>query len=62
MNLLLTYILISSRVTHLEELAFWLYLLHQNPDKEAWFSSWEYRLWYIGTSPPFFASTTTMSC
>ncbi|OBZ69680.1 hypothetical protein A0H81_10190 [Grifola frondosa] len=27
------------------ELAFWLYLLHQNPHKEAWFSSWEYRLW-----------------
>ena len=46
-NLLLTF-LILSRVTHLEELAFWLYLLHQNPDKEAWFSSWEYRLWYIG--------------
>ncbi|KAI0774897.1 hypothetical protein BD413DRAFT_472444 [Trametes elegans] len=36
-------------VTHLEELAFWLYLLHQNPNKEAWFSSWEYRLWYIGS-------------
>ncbi|KAI0365057.1 hypothetical protein BV20DRAFT_954964 [Pilatotrama ljubarskyi] len=30
------------------ELAFWLYLLHQNPNKEAWFSSWEYRLWYMG--------------
>ncbi|EJF60713.1 hypothetical protein DICSQDRAFT_155625 [Dichomitus squalens LYAD-421 SS1] len=36
-------------VTHLEELAFWLYLLHQNPNKEAWFSSWEYRFWYIGS-------------
>ncbi|KAI0669539.1 hypothetical protein C8Q78DRAFT_992653 [Trametes maxima] len=36
-------------VTHLEELAFWLYLLHQNPNKEAWFSSWEYRLWYMGS-------------
>ncbi|RPD69006.1 hypothetical protein L226DRAFT_563597 [Lentinus tigrinus ALCF2SS1-7] len=36
-------------VTHLEELAFWLYLLHQNPEKEAWFSSWEYRLWYMGS-------------
>ncbi|TFK90261.1 hypothetical protein K466DRAFT_485113 [Polyporus arcularius HHB13444] len=36
-------------VTHLEELAFWLYLLHQNPEKEAWFSSWEYRLWYLGS-------------
>ncbi|KAI8971026.1 hypothetical protein BD414DRAFT_229465 [Trametes punicea] len=37
------------QVTHLEELAFWLYLLHQNPNKEAWFSSWEYRLWYMGS-------------
>ncbi|KAH8103442.1 hypothetical protein BXZ70DRAFT_730080 [Cristinia sonorae] len=36
-------------VTHLEELAFWLYLLHQNPQKEEWFSSWEYRLWYLGS-------------
>ncbi|KAI1786324.1 hypothetical protein LXA43DRAFT_59240 [Ganoderma leucocontextum] len=36
-------------VTHLEELAFWLYLLHQNQEKEAWFSSWEYRLWYMGS-------------
>ncbi|CCM01022.1 uncharacterized protein FIBRA_03070 [Fibroporia radiculosa] len=36
-------------VTHLEELAFWLYLLHQNPDKGEWFDSWEYRLWYCGS-------------
>lgn len=36
-------------VTHLEELAFWLYLLHQKPEKESWFSSWEYRLWYLGS-------------
>ncbi|KAJ3539814.1 hypothetical protein NM688_g6314 [Phlebia brevispora] len=36
-------------VTHLEELAFWLYLLHQNPQKEDWFHSWEYRLWYLGS-------------
>ncbi|CAL1711663.1 unnamed protein product [Somion occarium] len=36
-------------VTHLEELAFWLYLLHQKPQKEEWFSSWEYRLWYLGS-------------
>ncbi|KAI0821318.1 hypothetical protein BC629DRAFT_1250725, partial [Irpex lacteus] len=35
-------------ITHLEELAFWLYLLHQNPDKDPWFESWEYRLWFIG--------------
>ncbi|KAI0343597.1 hypothetical protein BDW22DRAFT_1328524 [Trametopsis cervina] len=36
-------------ITHLEELAFWLYLLHQNPDKEEWFSSWEYRMWFLGS-------------
>ncbi|TCD61622.1 hypothetical protein EIP91_008146, partial [Steccherinum ochraceum] len=36
-------------VTHLEELSFWLYLLHQNPQKEEWFSSWEYRFWYLGS-------------
>ncbi|KAI0943974.1 hypothetical protein AcV7_010358 [Taiwanofungus camphoratus] len=36
-------------VTHLEELAFWLYLLHQHPDKDEWFASWEYRLWYCGS-------------
>ncbi|TFY61737.1 hypothetical protein EVJ58_g4327 [Rhodofomes roseus] len=36
-------------VTHLEELAFWLYLLHQNPDKGEWFESWEYKFWYWGS-------------
>ena len=30
------------------ELAFWLYLLHQNPNKEEWFNSWEYRMWFMG--------------
>lgn len=34
-------------MVHLE-LAFWLYLLHQNPDKAEWFDSWEYRMWYMG--------------
>ncbi|GJE98189.1 hypothetical protein PsYK624_144110 [Phanerochaete sordida] len=34
-------------ITHLEELAFWLYLLHQNPEKAEWFDSWEYRMWYM---------------
>ncbi|KAI0690764.1 hypothetical protein C8T65DRAFT_745676 [Cerioporus squamosus] len=33
----------------LEITGIWLYLLHQNPEKEAWFSSWEYRLWYMGS-------------
>lgn len=32
------------------ELAFWMYLLHQNPNKAEWFESWEYRMWYLGAS------------
>ncbi|KAJ7072904.1 hypothetical protein C8F01DRAFT_1105651 [Mycena amicta] len=36
-------------VTHLEELTFWVFLLHQGPKKREWFSSWEFRAWYIGS-------------
>ncbi|KAJ7033447.1 hypothetical protein C8F04DRAFT_625119 [Mycena alexandri] len=36
-------------VTHLEELTFWLFLLHQGPRKREWFHSWEFRTWYIGS-------------
>jgi hypothetical protein len=36
-------------VTHLEELTFWLFLLHQGPAKRDWFKSWEFRLWYLGS-------------
>ncbi|KAF8910876.1 hypothetical protein CPB85DRAFT_1435138 [Mucidula mucida] len=36
-------------VTHLEEFTFWLFLLHQGPSKRLWFSSWEFRLWYLGS-------------
>ncbi|KAJ7647885.1 hypothetical protein FB45DRAFT_1020096 [Roridomyces roridus] len=36
-------------VTHLEELTFWLFLLHQGPNKREWFHSWEFRMWYIGS-------------
>ncbi|KDQ56290.1 hypothetical protein JAAARDRAFT_158305 [Jaapia argillacea MUCL 33604] len=36
-------------VTHLEEFAFWLFLLHQGPRKREWFRSGEFRLWYIGS-------------
>ncbi|KAF5387232.1 hypothetical protein D9757_006817 [Collybiopsis confluens] len=36
-------------VTHLEELTFWLFLLHQGPSKRDWFSSWEFRVWYLGS-------------
>lgn len=27
------------------ELAFWIFLLDQGPEKRYWFTSWEYRLW-----------------
>jgi len=36
-------------VTHLEELTFWLFLLHQGPSKREWFHCWEFRTWYIGS-------------
>ncbi|KAF9075491.1 hypothetical protein BDP27DRAFT_1315132 [Rhodocollybia butyracea] len=36
-------------VTHLEELTFWLFLLHQGPHKRDWFKSCEFRVWYIGS-------------
>ncbi|KAJ7195510.1 hypothetical protein GGX14DRAFT_676855 [Mycena pura] len=36
-------------VTHLEELTFWLFLLHQGPRKREWFHSWEFRAWYLGS-------------
>ncbi|KIY69797.1 hypothetical protein CYLTODRAFT_212928 [Cylindrobasidium torrendii FP15055 ss-10] len=36
-------------VTHLEELTFWLFLLHQGPGKRDWFESWEFRVWYLGS-------------
>jgi len=37
-------------VTHLEELTFWLFLLHQGPSQRQWFRSWEFRMWYIGSA------------
>ncbi|EEB86973.1 hypothetical protein MPER_15889, partial [Moniliophthora perniciosa FA553] len=36
-------------VTHLEELTFWLFLLHQGPSKRDWFHSWEFRVWSFGS-------------
>ncbi|KAF4593119.1 hypothetical protein EYR38_008829 [Pleurotus pulmonarius] len=36
-------------VTHLEELTFWLFLLHQGPKQREWFHSCEFRVWYIGS-------------
>lgn len=36
--------------THLEELTFWLFLLHQGPNQRQWFRSWEFRMWYIGST------------
>ncbi|KAF8339343.1 hypothetical protein F5887DRAFT_981073 [Amanita rubescens] len=37
-------------VTHLEELMFWLFLLHQGPSQRQWFRSWEFRMWSIGSA------------
>ncbi|KAL1687882.1 hypothetical protein GGG16DRAFT_116527 [Schizophyllum commune] len=37
-------------VTHLEELMFWLFLLHQGPRKRDWFHSWEFRIWSLGST------------
>ncbi|KAF7770557.1 hypothetical protein Agabi119p4_6531 [Agaricus bisporus var. burnettii] len=36
-------------VTHLEELTFWLFLLHQGPKKREWFHSWEFKTWCLGS-------------
>jgi hypothetical protein len=35
--------------SHLEELAFWLFLLHQGPNQRHWFSSLEFRGWVLGS-------------
>ncbi|KAL1741745.1 hypothetical protein HDZ31DRAFT_44755 [Schizophyllum fasciatum] len=37
-------------VTHLEELMFWLFLLHQSARKRDWFHSWEFRTWSLGST------------
>jgi hypothetical protein len=37
-------------VSHLEELTFWLFLLHQGPSQRDWFTSWEFRTWATGAS------------
>jgi len=36
-------------VTHLEELTFWLFLLHQGPNRREWFASIEFRAWAISS-------------
>jgi len=36
-------------VTHLEELTFWLFLLHQGPTKREWFSSFEFKAWAVSS-------------
>ncbi|OCH92046.1 hypothetical protein OBBRIDRAFT_811881 [Obba rivulosa] len=46
-------------VTHLEELTFWLYLLHQKPNKAPWFESWEYTLWCAGSLVSILGLPTT---
>ncbi|KAH9022447.1 hypothetical protein EDB84DRAFT_1510453 [Lactarius hengduanensis] len=45
------YILSAPTLVHSHtELAFWLFLLDQGPEKRDWFTSWEYRLWSISPS------------
>lgn len=29
-------------------MTFWLFMLHQGPNKRDWFESWEVRVWYTG--------------
>ncbi|KAG8814928.1 hypothetical protein FRC19_001388 [Serendipita sp. 401] len=36
-------------VSHLEELTFWLFLLHQGPSQRDWFTSAEFRIWLGGS-------------
>ncbi|KZT27140.1 hypothetical protein NEOLEDRAFT_1240446 [Neolentinus lepideus HHB14362 ss-1] len=36
-------------VTHLEELSFWIFLLRQGPARRDWFTSSEFRAWYLGS-------------
>jgi len=36
-------------VTHLEELMFWLFLIHQGPERRDWFASAEFKSWAIGS-------------
>jgi hypothetical protein len=37
-------------VSHLEELTFWLFLLHQGPSQRDWFSSLEFKTWATGSA------------
>ncbi|KAF8588830.1 hypothetical protein K439DRAFT_1383972 [Ramaria rubella] len=37
-------------VTHLEELTFWLFLLHQGPTRREWFTSTEFKAWAVASS------------
>lgn len=47
-------------ITHLEELTFWLFLLHQGPSKRNWFYSWEFRTWYLGSMVAFLGMPLTV--
>lgn len=37
-------------VSHLEELNFWLFLLHQGPSQRDWFASLEFKTWAAGST------------
>jgi hypothetical protein len=36
-------------------LAFWFFLIDQGPEKRDWFTSWEYKFWFLGPSLLFSA-------
>ncbi|KAJ7576816.1 hypothetical protein C8J56DRAFT_371487 [Mycena floridula] len=47
-------------MTHLEELTFWLFLLHQGPSQRSWFQSCEFRVWYMGSMIAFLGMPLTV--
>ncbi|EMD32947.1 hypothetical protein CERSUDRAFT_118374 [Gelatoporia subvermispora B] len=59
LNMVLSIAWALELVTHLEELTFWLYLLHQTPKKAPWFESWEYMLWCAGSLVSILGLPTT---
>jgi hypothetical protein len=44
---LLTTLSLGSTI-HLEELTFWLFIIHQGPSPRDWWSSWEFSIWKLG--------------
>lgn len=49
LNFVLAVAWASELVTHLEELNFWIFLIHQGPSRRSWFRSWEFLTWVVGS-------------